>query len=243
MRYLGGKMRQAKKIVAAVADVAERHGKTLWVEPFVGGASVLAAAGERFERRQGSDVDANLICFWRAVMGGWVPPATMTREQYVGLRDGTIDGASPELRTWAKYACSRNGKPWAGYGPTEAGRDRLAESIRSTAAKGKALAGAWLFECSYEYLGIPDDAIVYADPPYAETTGYGDQFNSDDFWLWCRRLADGGTPVVVSEYSAPEGFTPIASWVRASTLAANKTRTRTESLYLHESFCQGAALP
>lgn len=244
MRYLGGKMRQAKKIVAVVAAVAEQHGKTVWVEPFVGGASVLAAAGERFGLRYGSDLDANLITFWRKVRDGWVPPATMSREQYNGLRDGSIEYAPPEIRTWAKYACSLNGKPWAGYAAVEPnGRDRLAESVRSTIAKGRLLAGAYLHECTYDRVTLLPEAIVYADPPYAGTTGYGGSFDSEAFWAWCSKLAVAGVPVIVSEYSAPPDFIPLVSWQRTATLDATKTKVRTESLYLHESFCQGVVLP
>lgn len=244
MRYLGGKMRQAKKIVAVVAAVAEQHDKTVWVEPFIGGASVLAAAGERFVERQGSDIDANLVAFWRRVQAGWVPPATMSREQYNGLRDGSIDDASPEIRTWAKYACSLNGKPWAGYAAVEPnGRDRLAESLRSTIAKGRLLAGVYLSECSYDQVTLTTEAIVYADPPYARTTGYGGSFDSEAFWAWCSKLAVAGVPVIVSEYSAPPDFIPLASWRRTATLDVTKTKVDTESLYLHKSFCQGVVSP
>ena len=48
MRYLGGKSRTATAIVAAINEHAFRHGTpTRWVEPFMGGGSVMVAASPR----------------------------------------------------------------------------------------------------------------------------------------------------------------------------------------------------
>ena len=45
MRYLGGKSRTAQRIVVTITEHAIWHGcPTRWVEPFMGGGSVMVAA-------------------------------------------------------------------------------------------------------------------------------------------------------------------------------------------------------
>ena len=133
MRYLGGKVRQAKRIRAAIT--ALRCDRYCYLEPFVGGGSTFAAVAPDFERAVAGDVVPDLILFWEAVADGWVPPATMSAEEYEGLRH-----ASPSpMRAWAMFAASYNGRPWAGYGPVASGRDnsaRPAATERSDAENG-----------------------------------------------------------------------------------------------------------
>lgn len=61
----------------------------------------------------------------------------------------------------------------------------------------------------YRDLEIPPGAVVYCDPPYRGTEKYnaGAEFDHEAFYAWCRSLA---CPVVISEYSMPEGFRKIA---------------------------------
>ena len=55
-------------------------------------------------------------------------------------------------------------------------------------------------------------------PPYAGTTGYTSEragvpkFDHDEFWATATRWAQSGVHVFVSEFNAPEGWTPI--WER-----------------------------
>jgi DNA adenine methylase len=48
--------------------------------------------------------------------------------------------------------------------------------------------------------------IIYADPPYAKTTGYKDKFDHEQFWKWCREKKAEGHAIFVSEYDAPADF-------------------------------------
>ena len=47
------------------------------------------------------------------------------------------------------------------------------------------------FTClDYRDVEIPDEAVVYADPPYRGTTGYSTgEFDSDCFWDYMRKLS------------------------------------------------------
>ena len=82
----------------------------------------------------------------------------------------------------------------------------------------------------------PPGALVYCDPPYTGTQGYGkDQFNSDEFWDVMRNWSRDSI-VFISEYAAPEDFVEYASSKKQMTLGGGHTQqTRIEKLYIHSS--------
>jgi site-specific DNA-adenine methylase len=68
------------------------------------------------------------------------------------------------------------------------------------------LKGVILSCCSYYKLEIPDNSIIYCDPPYENTTKYKDKFNHSEFWDWCRKKRNEGHKIFISEYNAPNDF-------------------------------------
>ena len=87
-------------------------------------------------------------------------------------------------------------------------------------------------ERDYRLVGIPEDATVYADPPYRNTNcgGY-EGFDFDGFDAW---LAAVPCMVVVSEYTAPPGCVQVASTVKLVSMSARTTGKREEGLFVHE---------
>ena len=83
---------------------------------------------------------------------------------------------------------------------------------------------------SYQDVNIPDDCIIYCDPPYFGTAGYDKNlFNHDEFWQWCR---DQKHSVFVSEYTAPSDFIVVAEIMHRSTLSgSSNTKNSVENLY------------
>ena len=76
--------------------------------------------------------------------------------------------------------------------------------------------------------------VVYCDPPYKNTRGYGIRFNSDAFWEWARTRS---FPVYVSEYQAPSDFVSVWSKEKRSILnSESPTAPRTEHLFVHKRF-------
>ena len=76
--------------------------------------------------------------------------------------------------------------------------------------------------------------VVYCDPPYAGTGGYGCEFDHDAFWQWCRTR---DFPVYVSEYRAPEDF--ISIWCKEKRRLFNHRVLSTnavEHLFLHKKW-------
>lgn len=81
----------------------------------------------------------------------------------------------------------------------------------------------------YRDVEIPDNAVVYADPPYRGARGYGDEFNHEEFYEWVRRQR---VPVYISEYWMPDDFTIVGERRIKSILSAtNKSRDVVERIY------------
>lgn len=79
--------------------------------------------------------------------------------------------------------------------------------------------GVKFAQSSYEELDVPANSVIYCDPPYRKTKG----FDHDKFWNWCRKKAEEGHSVFISEYSAPADFTCI--WEKEVTNAMGTTNT------------------
>ena len=79
------------------------------------------------------------------------------------------------------------------------------------------------FTClDYKDVEIPKGAIVYADPPYANTTNYSlGKFDSEEFWEYMRKLSKEHI-VLISEQNAPDDFEVIWEQELRRTLDVNK---------------------
>ena len=56
-------------------------------------------------------------------------------------------------------------------------------------------------ELDYTDLEIPENAVIYCDPPYKGTNGYQCGFDHEKFYDWCEKQT---APVFISEYWMPE---------------------------------------
>ena len=93
-----------------------------------------------------------------------------------------------------------------------------------------------VFGFDFESLNIPQNALIYCDPPYAGTTGYnGGDFDSDRFWEWAREVSKQNL-LAVSEYKAPDDFVPILEIAKTCQYSAtNNAKKALEKLFIHES--------
>lgn len=93
-----------------------------------------------------------------------------------------------------------------------------------------------VFGFDFKNLNIPQNALVYCDPPYTETSQYnGVDFNSDRFWEWAREVSKQNL-LAVSEYKAPDDFVPILEIAKTCQYCAtNNAKKTVEKLFVHES--------
>lgn len=199
MKYMGSKARLASKILPIV--LADRDG--LYVEPFVGGANTFHLVdGPKW----GNDANADVVAMLQAVGNGWVPPSDISEDEYAKLR---YDNADPKLRGFVGIGCSYSGKFFGGYarGNDSRGipRNCARESRDNVLRQAKGLSGARWTALPYWEMDIPRGSTVYCDPPYANTTGYKSEFDSDKFWDWATVLSQTCN-VFVSEFVAPRDW-------------------------------------
>lgn len=94
------------------------------------------------------------------------------------------------------------------------------------------------FVCKdYKDILLPNNCVIYADPPYKGTTPYPSvsKFDSEEFWDYMRELSKNYL-VFISERMAPEDFISIWEKQKRVTISkANNTTPAIEKLFIHES--------
>lgn len=90
-------------------------------------------------------------------------------------------------------------------------------------------------QLDYKEVEIPENSIVYADPPYKDVNVVGYQpFDYDEFDNWIHEVKH---PIIISEYRTPKGCVEIASKVKDVTMSANgKGHKATERLFIQEEY-------
>lgn len=128
--------------------------------------------------------------------------------------------------------------PWASLNESLERLKRLQslESLQSL----QSLERLKLSRKDYSDVAIPPGATVYCDPPYANTTGYIDDFDHERFYRWLRSME---FPVFVSEYSMPDDFICFASIDKACTYSSSKTIKRVEKMFVHERWADAVRRP
>lgn len=229
IRYVGGKTRIAKDIVSVITQYKQPH-HTHYIEPFVGGGSTICAAKVLNLVRFGYDINEDLIALYNALLVGWRPPMNITEWQYNKLKERS----SSVLRTYVGYASSFGGKFFGGYARGNK-RNFTAENTRRVLKNIYDLCGVRFAYMPYQQLQIYPHMLIYCDPPYAGTMGYGNTFNHIEFWAIMREWSKI-TTVLISEYNAPDDFTCV--WEKnhfARTHLINDNIRTVERLFIHES--------
>ena len=89
---------------------------------------------------------------------------------------------------------------------------------------------------SYADIDIPDDAVVYCDPPYHACIGHlyegtADAFDHCAFYDWCVRISKTN-PIFISEYSIEDDrFEIVAEKQKMTSMSQVKSFSVTERLY------------
>lgn len=215
MRYQGGKSRIAKPIAQIIMQVA---GGDCFVSLFCGSCAVESKV-QGFSRKLLNDRHEYLIAMLQGVQQGYNLPEHITLEQYRYIRENK--DADPVLAGFVGFGCSFGGKWFGGYARNKTGTNYAEQSKRSLLKDMATLQDAQFVCGDYRRLCIPPNSVIYADPPYNNTTGYtGDKFDTTEFWIAMRLLADLGHTVFVSEQEAPPDIQCI--WERQSWKARRK---------------------
>ena len=182
----------------------EREQRT-WVEPFVGGGNMIDKVdGDRI----GNDYNEYMYSLLVALRDGWIPPDEISEEYYKEIKTKQ----SKYEKHLVGYVGSQLtfGATWFGtYRRDKMGKRNYSDEARRGVLKqAPKLKGVDFYNLSYQDLEIPNNSLIYCDPPYEGVFGYekGKTFNHVDFWEWARVKTKQGHQVYVSEYNAPDDF-------------------------------------
>ena len=229
MKYQGGKARVAKKYAEIFREL--RVGGQAYVEPFVGGGWVIQNMDGK---RIAGDLHSGLIRMWTDIGNGWLPYKNidLTEELYNEIKRGSRIGA---FESFVGFTCSFAGAYFSTYARCGGLIDYYQRACRSMYKQAPMMRGIDFHCCSYDNLPIPDNSLIYCDPPYSKKRGYRGTggFDSDKFWQWCIYMSKSGHTVIVSEFSCPDDICDIIySKERKITANGNAVRSSIEYLYL-----------
>lgn len=239
MKYQGNKNRIVKDILPII--LGYRKPEQPYVEPFCGSCSVLQnVTGKRIA----SDKNKYLIAMWKSLIGGKELPTRIEKPYYDDVRNcfnGKNDRYTDDIIGWVGYMASFNGRFFdGGYsghnvvikdGKT---RDYIAENIKNTVSQVEFLKDVQWQTGNYFDIEIPDNSLIYCDPPYRDTKQYqfSRDFDFERFYSWCIDMQKRGHTVIISEYWMPDDFECIWSKELKTTINPTITKTPTEKLFI-----------
>jgi len=158
------------------------------------------------------------------MQNGFIPPY-LSRAEVNHIKDNK-DIYPAHIVAWAGIGCSYSGKWFGGYAgitTTKIGtvRDYIQEAINNLQIQSEKLRDCIFTSAGYHELIVPNNSIIYFDPPYKDTEGYRIKFDHDTFYNHCRQKKQEGHTVFVSEYSMPSDFTEVWSMELSSSLSSN----------------------
>lgn len=234
MQYQGGKSRIAKDIAKIINAVSGRKvknrscistnyeyvGGDSFVSLFCGSCAVESKV-KGYSRIILNDKHYYLTALLKGVQNGYNLPEYVSEEQYKNVRNNKDN--DPILAGFVGFGCSFGGKWFGGYARNKTGTNYALQSKKSLLRDMATLMDAEIICSDYRHVAIPENAVIYADPPYNGTTGYGEKFNSNEFWDYMRLLAESGHTVFISELEAPQDFVCVWQKQFTRTLDRNKS--------------------
>lgn len=203
MKYMGSKNRIAKHILPIM--LKERKEGQYWVEPFVGGANMIDKVDGL---RIGADLNGYLIELLNKMKEKNFEAPIVDEEKYNDIKNNK-EKYPKWLVAFAGFQLSYGAMWFGSYRRDKIGKRNYAlEAKKNVDKQSENIKNINFYYSSYDELDIPDNSLIYCDPPYENTAKYKavDSFNHDKFWQWCRNMSKKGHTVFISEYNAPDDF-------------------------------------
>jgi DNA adenine methylase len=233
MKYMGSKRRIAKEILPIILK-NRKDGQT-YVEPFCGGCNSLdKVTGNRI----GNDINRYLIALLNEMKKEDFSLPFVGEEEYKNMKNSQSN--YPDwLLGYVGLQLSFGAKWFGGYRRDKKGVSGIEnETFQNNQARNSILKQSKLltdvaFYCkNYYELEIPNESIIYCDPPYQGTTEYKDGFDHKKFWSWCEEMVKCGHKVFVSEYNAPQNWKSIWEKAVVTGLDVSSTKKDIEKLFV-----------
>jgi len=216
---MGSKDKYAKYLLPYILQ--ERTKNQWYVEPFAGGCNMIDKVDGN---RIANDANHYVIALFNHLQWGGILPEYTTKEQYKHVLDNK-DMYPSWMVGYVGICCSYSGKWFGGFAGKTVTRNGIRnyqeEANRNLLKQAIKIKDIIFKSQEYFDLKIPENSVIYCDPPYEGTTKYFTSFNHGFFWDWCRQQNKNGHKVFVSEYNAPPDFKLLLSIEAKSSLSAN----------------------
>lgn len=242
MNYMGAKTKYVQYIIPILQKVINDRGISLYIEPFVGGANVIDKV--KCERRIGYDRSDTLIALLSQARDDFSKIlAEGSTELWEKGKAYVKSGIMPEDMSLADIGAmeffasfSAGGFP-RGYAKDSSERKYFSERKANLAKQALGLKGIEFYHSNYYDLPSFENAVIYCDPPYANTKHYGyanqEKMDYNRFWNWARELSKNNY-VFVSEQTAPEDFEIVWEMEAKRTCGKDNNFKATEKLFRYK---------
>ena len=234
MKYMGSKSRISKQVAPIIQRYIDENKITKYIEPFVGGSNMIEHI--KCNEKYGYDNNEYLIEFWKQIQNGWNPLEVidMSKDFYTEVKDNK-EKFPKQIVALCGFCATYNAKWFGGYAGiahTKIGTDRnyYDEAVRNVLKQAENIKDVFYDCVDYKSINVKN-AVIYCDPPYANTTKYKDDFNHDEYWNWVRKMSKNNI-VLCSEYNAPDDFDCIWSKELTTTLDKNSRSKAIEKLFM-----------
>ena len=184
MKYMGSKNRIAKYLLPII--LKDRKEGQWYVEPFVGGANMIDKVDGN---RIGADNNEYLIELLKEMLKENFKAPKIDETLYYKIKNNK-DNFQKYIVGYAGTQLSFGATWFGSYRRDKQGvRDYCKEARNNVEKQSKNLKGIKFIHSSYNELKIPNNSIIYCDPPYqteATKGKYKEEFNHNEFWEWCR---------------------------------------------------------
>lgn len=231
MRYVGSKGKHVKQLLPIIQKYLKPD--VWYIEPFGGGANIFSEVKHSLKWYNDLNPEPGYLLERLADDPMYLPPKQVSEQLYKAAKENP-ELVDPADYAFMAYCCSFGGKKWGGYARSLDAkgnlRDMVLEQYNAVLTQKHGLYSAKFTYESYLDLDIPDNSVVYCDPPYEATLGYGSTFNHTEYWKWVYNLSKRCI-VLCSEYESPVGFTRV--WSKPVKNNVGFTRKeKTESLFM-----------
>jgi DNA adenine methylase len=229
VKYVGSKNRIAHVLLKIILRYRKKG--QVWFEPFVGGGNMIQYVENP---RIGIDINKYAIAALQAIQRGEQLPQ-ITKKKYLEIKKNK-ENFDPWLVGWVGFSLSYASRFFIGWAEDSDNNDYIAQANKN-AKKQKPLIKDVVFKhADYKNYTVPAGALIYADPPYKNTSRYRltQDFDHGFFWDWCREKTKKHI-VFISEKTAPEDFISVLSIENSILLKIGQQKKYTEKLFVHES--------
>ena len=200
MKYMGSKRRIAKEILPII--LKDRQLNQWYVEPFVGGGNLIENVSGHCI---GADNNKYIIALLKYVQNNDLNNIEyIDEEKYMHIKNNK-DLYDDYIVGFAGFGLGFGASFFHGFARNKKGTDYFRETLNGLKKQQEKIKHINFIHSDYKDLNIPDNSIIYCDPPYKGTKKYWKQkFNYEEFYEWCIKKHNEGHKVFISECEMPE---------------------------------------